>query len=205
MEGVELGDGCSDDILALPAQHRGQKSMPIIGTPAVHVPGSYRCLSRSAATPELEYDPKVPVIVHRFAAGEVVEMTEIAESSFGQQRGKTQMGWVSIANAAGEGLFCLASAETDETTAGCFASTHANAETVAARAQNEQRRSSVVSASSSGSDGFFDTVQWSDADIVDKTAAAVAAVGRSVSGPNTAGLNGMQRDESGKAVLETTA
>ena len=46
----------------------------VVKTAAVHVPGTYKCLSKSAATPELEYDPKAPTIVHRFLPGETVEI-----------------------------------------------------------------------------------------------------------------------------------
>eukprot|EP01051_Picozoa_sp_SAG22_P012882 SAG22_NODE_1383_length_4542_cov_2.418636_2_plen_205_part_00 len=112
-------------------------STPVVPTAATFSPGTYKALSRSATTPELEYDPEAPVIVHRFAADDgeatvmflkavitafpcvslpflavpllsqptvaiIAELVEIGATSFGQQRGKTSFGWISIANAGGE-------------------------------------------------------------------------------------------------------
>eukprot|EP01052_Picozoa_sp_SAG31_P029354 SAG31_NODE_2911_length_4921_cov_2.526752_5_plen_321_part_00 len=85
----------------------GQKQQTVSSATADrHVPGTYKCLSKTAVTLELECDPRAPKVVHRFTdPGELLEVTEIAESSLGQQRGKTHMGWVSLVNMVGVQLF----------------------------------------------------------------------------------------------------
>ena len=75
------------------------------GGAAAWGPGSYKCLSKAACTPELEFDPKAPAIVHTFDRDEVVELFEVAMSSAGQTRGRSSSGWVSIISGVGDMLF----------------------------------------------------------------------------------------------------
>ena len=72
-----------------------------------HPPGAYRCVLMSAVTPELDFDPAMPVVVHKYNPGDIVEFSEVAVSATGQQRGRTEAGWVSVVNGAGSDLFQL--------------------------------------------------------------------------------------------------
>ena len=64
-----------------------------------------RCVHNAAVTPQLEYDPAQLSVVHKYGAGEVVAVLQIATTSAGQQRGQTDKGWVSFANTDGTVLF----------------------------------------------------------------------------------------------------
>eukprot|EP01052_Picozoa_sp_SAG31_P012454 SAG31_NODE_729_length_12511_cov_7.059293_7_plen_1355_part_00 len=77
---------------------------------AARVPGQYKILIDSYSTPELDYDVATPRVVLQFGRDDLVQVLEVEVSAAGQQRGRTDSGWVSLVDFSGTELCKLVTA-----------------------------------------------------------------------------------------------